>query len=100
MHTNTRPVRTTPTATTAAHRRRRHLSVYHRALRSAETPEQRAAVASRYRQLFTTSAHPSALAAVTQLADNGLDRVAAVTANQVSGTSTGSVENQTVTVAA
>ena len=38
--------------TTAAHRRRRHLSVYHRALRSAETPQQRAAVAARYRKLF------------------------------------------------
>jgi hypothetical protein len=39
--------------TSAAHRRRRHLSVYHRALRSADTPEARAAVAARYRQLFT-----------------------------------------------
>jgi hypothetical protein len=36
-----------------AQRRRRHLSVYHRALRSAQTPEQRAAVAARYRQLFS-----------------------------------------------
>gem|GEM_PF-1965321 len=67
MNTNTRHASTAPTATTAAHRRRRHLAVYHRALRSAQTPEQRAAVASRYRQLFTTTAHPNALAAVTRL---------------------------------
>jgi len=51
MHTTTRLENTT-----AAHRRRRHLSVYHRALRSAETPEQRAAVAARYRQLFAVTA--------------------------------------------
>lgn len=51
MHNDSRLV-----STSAAHRRRRHLSVYHRALRSAETPEQRAAVAARYRQLFTVSA--------------------------------------------
>ncbi len=42
--------------TTAAHRRRRHLSVYHRALRSAKTPQQRAAVAARYRKLFASDA--------------------------------------------
>jgi len=39
------------------------MSVYHRALRSAETPEQRAAVAARYRQLFTAEANSKALAA-------------------------------------
>ncbi len=44
------------TATTPAHRRRRHLSVYQRALRSAGTPEERAAVADRYRVLFASSA--------------------------------------------
>lgn len=44
------------TSTTMAQRRRRHLSVYHRALKAADTPEQRAAVAARYRQLFTVSA--------------------------------------------
>jgi hypothetical protein len=43
-------------STSAAHRRRRHLSVYHRALRTADTPEQRAAVAARYRQLFAVTA--------------------------------------------
>ena len=68
MQTNTRLESATPATTTAADRRRRHLSVYHRALRSAETPQQRAAVASRYRQLFNASVHPSALAAtVTHL---------------------------------
>ena len=36
-------------------RRRRHLAVYHRALRAAETPAQRAAVAERYRRLFTVT---------------------------------------------
>ena len=41
---------------TAAQRRRRHLAVYHRALRGARTPEQRAAVAARYRQLFVVTA--------------------------------------------
>ena len=41
-----------PVSTTAEQRRRRHLSVYHRALRSAKTPEQRTAVAARYRKLF------------------------------------------------
>ncbi len=40
----------------AAQRRRRHLAVYHRALRGARTPEQRAAVAARYRQLFVVTA--------------------------------------------
>ncbi len=45
-----------PTPTTAAHRRRRHLSVYHRALRTAKTPQQRAAVAARYRKLFAAGA--------------------------------------------
>ncbi len=39
-----------------ADRRRRHLAVYHRALRAADTPEQRAAVAARYRRLFTVTA--------------------------------------------
>lgn len=39
-------------ATNAEQRRRRHLAVYHRALRSAKTPQQRAAVAARYRKLF------------------------------------------------
>ena len=43
------------TATTPAHRRRRHLNVYQRALRSAATPEERAAVADRYRVLFAAS---------------------------------------------
>jgi len=42
--------------TIAADRRRRHLAVYHRALRAADTPEQRAAVAARYRRLFTVTA--------------------------------------------
>lgn len=49
--------------TSAAHRRRRHLSVYHRALRSAKTPQQRAAVAARYRKLFATGAEVSAASA-------------------------------------
>ena len=40
------------TATNAEQRRRRHLAVYHRALRSAKTPQQRAAVSARYRKLF------------------------------------------------
>ena len=39
-----------------ADRRRRHLVIYHRALRAADTPEQRAAVAARYRQLFAVTA--------------------------------------------
>lgn len=47
MHTDQRLA-----PTTAAQRRRRHLSVYHRALRAAKTPQQRAAVAARYRKLF------------------------------------------------
>ena len=57
MRTEARPAPITPMApTTAAHRRRRHLSVYHRALRSAKTPEQRAVVAERYRKLFAEGA--------------------------------------------
>ncbi|MDW3176304.1 MAG: hypothetical protein R8J94_02840 [Acidimicrobiia bacterium] len=55
MSTHARHSTTRLENTSAAHRRRRHLSVYHRALRSAETPEQRAAVAARYRQLFTVT---------------------------------------------
>lgn len=39
-------------AANAEKRRRRHLAVYHRALRSAKTPQQRSAVAARYRKLF------------------------------------------------
>ncbi len=45
-----------PIANTAEQRRRRHLSIYHRALRSAKTPSQRAAVAARYRNLFADEA--------------------------------------------
>ena len=41
---------------TGSDRRRRHLAVYHRALRAANTPEERAAVATRYRRLFTVIA--------------------------------------------
>ena len=40
---------------TIGDRRRRHLAVYHRALRGADTPEQRAAVAARYRHLFAVT---------------------------------------------
>lgn len=50
------------TATNPAQRRRRHLAVYQRALRSAATPEERAAVAARYRVLFTGSADAVTLA--------------------------------------
>lgn len=42
--------------TNATQRRSRHLAVFHRALRSADSPEQRAAVAARYRQLLTVTA--------------------------------------------
>ncbi len=59
MHTAVRPARTAPATTTAAQRRRRHLAVYYRALRAAETPEQRSQVAQRYRKLFALS-QPSA----------------------------------------
>ncbi len=64
--TNTGGVDARLAPTTAAHRRRRHLSVYHRALRSANTPEQRAAVAARYRKLFaaTGSSEPTPVAAL------------------------------------
>lgn len=48
-----------PTVTSAEQRRRRHLAVYHRALRSAKTPQQRAAVAARYRKLFLVSVEPA-----------------------------------------
>lgn len=62
--------------TTAAHRRRRHLSVYHRALRSAKTPEQRAAVAARYRKLFAAAGSTeqvlAASADVVDVTDSGL----------------------------
>ena len=62
--------------TTAAHRRRRHLSVYHRALRGAKTPEQRAAVAARYRKLFAAvgTAEPVIAASPTAVdaTDSGL----------------------------
>ena len=44
------------TTTTAEQRRRRHLAVYHRALRAAKSPQQRAAVAARYRKLFAIDA--------------------------------------------
>ena len=68
MHTNTLLVSTVlapATATsapsgTAANRRRRHLSVYRRALATAKTPQQRAAVAARYRQLFAIDGAASA----------------------------------------
>ena len=53
MHVSTHPSFRQPSI---ADRRRRHLAVYHRALRAADTPEQRAAVAARYRQLFTVTA--------------------------------------------
>ncbi len=52
MHVNTHPSFRQPNI---ADRRRRHLAVYHRALRAADTPEQRAAVTARYRQLFTVT---------------------------------------------
>ena len=47
-------------AKTAEQRRRRQLAVYHRALRSAHTPAQRAAVAARYRKVFVTEANVAA----------------------------------------
>jgi hypothetical protein len=43
------------TATSPAHRRKRHLAVYQRALRNAGTPAERAAVSERYRVLFSTT---------------------------------------------
>ena len=62
--------------TTAAHRRRRHLSVYQRALRTAKTPEQRAAVAARYRKLFATTGTTESVVAVpanvVDVTDTGL----------------------------
>jgi len=67
---NTTSTHTDPrlVSTTAAQRRRRHLAVYHRALRSAETPEQRAAVAARYRRLFSPSpASTGAAAGVSEV---------------------------------
>ena len=54
MHVESRL--STAGSTPDAQRRRRHLAVYHRALRAAHTPEQRAAVAARYRQLFSYEA--------------------------------------------
>ena len=45
---------------TAEQRRRRQLSVYHRALRSAKTPQQRAAVAARYRKVFANDDNAAA----------------------------------------
>ena len=91
MHTNTRSValvgaplpaaprrKASPSTTTAADRRRRHLSVYHRALRAADTPEERAAVAARYRRLFSSGVHANAIAAtetnVSAMASADLDR--------------------------
>ena len=60
--------------TTEAHRRRRHLSVYHRALRSAKTPEQRAAVAARYRTLFAAAGTAESVAtAVVTVSPNVVD---------------------------
>ena len=53
MHASNHPSFRQPSG---ADRRRRHLAVYHRALRAADTPEQRAAVTARYRQLFTVTA--------------------------------------------
>jgi len=48
----------------SAQRRRRHLAVYHRALRAASTPAERAAVSARYRRVLNgdiTLVTPSAV---------------------------------------
>lgn len=70
MRTSPRHLAPTPTSftTTAAQRRRRHLSVYHRALRAATTPAERAAVSARYRRVLTGSNARPAPAPVVTLA--------------------------------
>ncbi|NNC79733.1 MAG: hypothetical protein HKN94_06215 [Acidimicrobiales bacterium] len=68
MRTTPRHLTPTPTSftTTAAQRRRRHLAVYHRALRAASTPDERAAVSARYRRVLTgTDARPAPASVVT-----------------------------------
>jgi len=75
MHTTRQSSSTRPVTTTAAQRRRRHLAVYYRALRSAETPEQRAGVAKRYRQLFALSQPSATVVDLTSVDSSAVDEV-------------------------